>query len=71
MKQQMLTVILNGEPKRLERPLELNQVLEAWGYHGNTFAVAVNGAFVPRSRYSHTVLSDGDKVEVVAPLSGG
>jgi sulfur carrier protein len=67
----MLTVILNGEPKRLERSLELNQVLETWGYHGKAFAVAVNGAFVPRSRYPHTVLSDGDKIEVVAPLSGG
>ena len=35
------------------------------------FAVAVNMAFVPKSAYENTPLSDGDKVEIVRPVVGG
>lgn len=35
------------------------------------FAVAVNTAFVPKSRYGAHALSEGDKVEVIAPVTGG
>ncbi|MFN3611415.1 sulfur carrier protein ThiS [Tepidimonas sp.] len=35
------------------------------------FAVAVNLQFVPRAQYALTPLSDGDRVEVIAPITGG
>jgi sulfur carrier protein len=35
------------------------------------FAVAVNGAFVARTRYAGHVLSAGDRVDVVRPVTGG
>ena len=34
-------------------------------------AVAVNGAVVPRHRWSETAISPGDRVEIVKPFSGG
>ena len=34
------------------------------------FAVAVNTEFVPKSGYDR-VLSDGDKLEVISPVTGG
>ena len=34
------------------------------------FALAVNTEFVPKSGYDR-VLSDGDKVEVISPVTGG
>lgn len=35
------------------------------------FAVAVNLQFVPRAQYALTPLRDGDRVEIIAPVTGG
>ena len=35
------------------------------------FAVAVNTVFVPKSQYTAHVLKEGDKVEVISPVTGG
>ncbi|MDO4694827.1 MAG: sulfur carrier protein ThiS [Eikenella sp.] len=35
------------------------------------FAVALNTEFVPRSAYAHTLLKDGDRVDIVRPVVGG
>lgn len=35
------------------------------------FAVAVNTGFVPRGRYAAHALTEGDKVEIIAPVTGG
>ena len=35
------------------------------------FAVAVNTEFVPKSRYASHALVQGDRVEVIAPVTGG
>ena len=35
------------------------------------FAVAINTQFVPKSRYDSLVLQAGDKMEVIAPVTGG
>ncbi|QXZ10580.1 sulfur carrier protein ThiS [Comamonas sp. Y33R10-2] len=35
------------------------------------FAVAVNTIFVPKTQYESCVLSDGDKMEVISPVTGG
>jgi len=35
------------------------------------FAVAVNTDFVPKSRYAEHQLTEGDRMEVIAPVTGG
>lgn len=35
------------------------------------FAVAVNTVFVPKTQYASHPLQDGDRVEVIAPVTGG
>ena len=35
------------------------------------FAVAVNTNFVPKSRYAIHLLAEGDRMEVIAPVTGG
>ncbi len=34
-------------------------------------ASAINGNFVPRSRYQDTVLKENMKIEIVSPMQGG
>ena len=38
---------------------------------GGGFAVALNGAVLPRARWADTPLSDGDRVEIVGMYKGG
>ena len=35
------------------------------------FAVAINTQFVPKSRYAMQALAEGDRMEVIAPVTGG
>jgi sulfur carrier protein len=35
------------------------------------YAVAINTRFIPRAAYAHTLLADGDRVEVITPVTGG
>lgn len=49
----------------------LAQALDELGYGGQALATAVNGAFVPAATRAETLLHDGDRVEVLAPMQGG
>ena len=35
------------------------------------FAAAVNLQFVPNTQYAHTVLYGDDRVDIIAPVTGG
>jgi sulfur carrier protein len=35
------------------------------------FAAALNLQFVPKTGYAQASLSDGDRVEIIAPVTGG
>lgn len=35
------------------------------------FAVAVNMIFVPKAEHDKTMLAEGDRIEVISPVTGG
>ena len=49
----------------------LEKYLESAGYDPKRIAVERNGAILPKSRYSETILSDGDEIEIVSFVGGG
>jgi len=49
----------------------LDQALLELGYCDGAIATAVNGQFIPKTQRLDTVLLDGDRIEVVAPMQGG
>ncbi len=64
-----MKIVLNGESREV-RAETLSDVLLECGFTGRV-ATAVNEEFVPSSlRVAHK-LTDGDRVEVVAPMQGG
>ncbi len=65
-----MRIFVNGDQREIE-PGSLALVLTALGYGGKKVATAVNGRFVPAPARAGTPLSDGDKLEVVAPMQGG
>ena len=65
-----MTIFVNGEAVEV-RSAGLSDVLKELGYTGMKIATAVNGAFVHREARDATALTEGDRLEVVAPLQGG
>lgn len=65
-----MKITVNGETEALEATT-LAEALEVLGYGGAKVATAVNEAFVPATLRGQTALSDGDRVEIVAPRQGG
>ncbi|MBD2857763.1 sulfur carrier protein ThiS [Spongiibacter sp. KMU-158] len=67
----MISVSVNNEAKQCANDQPLKGLLGTWGFDDEKVAVAVNEEFVPRSQYSAFTLSDGDRVDVLAPVQGG
>lgn len=65
-----MRIFLNDDVHDVEAAT-LAGALEALGYGGRKIATAVNGRFVAAPARPVTPLSDGDRVEVVAPMQGG
>lgn len=66
-----MKVIINGQPKTFEAPLNLFDILEQEDMIGMMIAVAQNGTFISKDNYKTTTIKDGDSLEIVAPMQGG
>ncbi len=64
-------ISLNG--KRLEADAaNLQALLLAQGYDlQSAFACAINNTFVPRQQWLGHALKNGDRIDVVTPITGG
>jgi sulfur carrier protein len=66
----LIQVLINDQTHRLNAPATLADAITALGIRP-PFAAAVNLQFVPRSQHGTHALSDGDRVELIAPITGG
>jgi sulfur carrier protein len=65
-----MRIYVNGDKHEIQ-PGTLAVALEALGYGGRKIATAVNGRFVAAAMRPATTLTEGDKLEIVAPMQGG
>jgi sulfur carrier protein len=66
-----IDVSLNGERLNVEAAT-LQALLLARGYKLETaFACAINNTFVPRPQWPERTLVNGDKIDIVTPITGG
>ena len=61
----------NGQRITVKNGTRLEDVIISQGYEGQKFAVAINGEFVPRSKYISTPVSSDDSIDIVMPVFGG
>jgi sulfur carrier protein len=68
-----MTIELNGDRIELRAGASVAELVEHTGAGGDRrgVAVAVDGEVVPRSAWQETLVSDGQKVEVVGAIQGG
>lgn len=66
-----MEIVLNGEPRQVDLPTTVLQLLQCEGLAERRVAVEVNGEIVPRSRHGEHSLAAGDRIEIVHALGGG
>ncbi len=66
-----MDIVLNGQPRQIDTPTTVLQLLQLENLAGRRVAVEVNGEIVPRSRHGIHLLATDDRVEVVHALGGG
>jgi sulfur carrier protein len=67
----MIDIVVNGESRRIARPVTVAALLGEMELTGKRVAVERNGEIVPRSRHAQTELAAGDRLEIVVAVGGG
>jgi sulfur carrier protein len=67
----LIAIVVNGEPKSLEGPMSVADLIDVLGLGGKRIALERNGEIVPRSRHSGTPVEEGDRIEIVVAVGGG
>ncbi len=65
-----MKITVNGEAREL-RAAALPDALAELGYGDGKVATALNETFVPAAARAGVTLSEGDRLEIVAPRQGG
>lgn len=66
-----MNIWINGQSREFPAPLTVASLVEALGYAGKRIAVERNGEIVARGRHAETVLTEGDRIEIVVAVGGG
>jgi sulfur carrier protein len=67
----VIELTINGTPRQFSGPLNVTQLVDHLDLVGKRIAVERNGDIVPRSQFSDTPLSSGDRLEIVVAVGGG
>jgi sulfur carrier protein len=62
---------VNGEARSGPSGVSVAELVAEWCPSAKGIAVALNGEVVPRSAWGHTVVSGGDRIEIVTAAAGG
>jgi sulfur carrier protein len=65
-----MRILVNGASHEV-CAADLSAALSELGYRGAVVATALNGEFVPAADRQAARLSEGDELEVLAPMQGG
>lgn len=65
-----MKIEVNGERRDI-KATNVADALAELGWGDARVATALNGDFLPKTARAETALSDGDRLEVLAPMQGG
>ena len=66
-----MSVVINGENREITSPITVTILLRDLGLDARKIALEHNLEIVPRSAYDKTLVSDGDRLEIVHFIGGG
>lgn len=65
-----MNIVLNGEKTDVSSS-NLLKIIDEMGYGGAKIATALNEEFIPENKRCDIELSQGDRLEILAPMQGG
>lgn len=71
MNQTAINLIINGESHSCQANQLLPNLLESLGFNLRLIALEYNGEILHRQYWNHTVIQEGDRIEVVTIVGGG
>jgi sulfur carrier protein len=66
-----MQITVNGCTRVYEGPLAVADLLQNMALAGKKVAVERNGEIVPRGAHAATLLTEGDRLEIVVAVGGG
>ena len=66
-----MSVVINGENREITSPVTVTALLRDLGLDARKIALEHNLEIVPRSAYDSTLISDGERLEIVHFIGGG
>ena len=66
-----MNIVVNGDPTAVDDDATVDALLVQLGLGGKWVLVERNGEPVPRAELTTTVLSNGDRLELVRAVAGG
>lgn len=66
-----MKIMLNGKEAEIQSGCTLRQLLESYQIQPEIVACELNLKIIKRGQYSSTVLTEGDRLEVLRMIGGG
>lgn len=66
-----MKIEINGDPKDLQNPTSLEQLIQELLTDTKGMAVAINNQVIPKTEWAETDLKDLDKVLLITATQGG
>lgn len=68
----MIAISVNNKIEQFDDPLTIEKALHALGYGDKEMlGIALNQTFVTKEQWNQTRLKQGDKIDILNPVSGG
>jgi thiamine biosynthesis protein ThiS len=71
MSDKTVSIIANGKPTTIPECCTIEKFLESYGWKCTQVVVEHNATVVSRVNIGKVVLQQGDRLEVIEPVSGG
>jgi thiamine biosynthesis protein ThiS len=66
-----LRILVNGEPRDVEKDQSLSQLVATLGLKAEQVAIELNQTVIRRAAWTETLLKADDKIEIVHFVGGG
>lgn len=66
-----MQIKINDEERVIAAGLDLAAILKQQGLDQGCFVAVVNDTVVPKTTLDQCLINDGDRIEILSPISGG
>ncbi|GCE17692.1 sulfur carrier protein ThiS [Dictyobacter kobayashii] len=67
----VISILTNGQPRSIARGSSVEELLQLCNVKAVYVVVQLDGEIIARSAFAHTVLEEGNKVEIITLAGGG